>query len=83
MKNIAKERNISLDGIFYVGNDVNDYYAMDICGYTACPSDSHSLIKNNVDYILKAKGGHGIVREILEDVFQLNILKLLKKLKDE
>ena len=50
---------------------------MQICGYTACPADSHQKIKEISTIILKTLGGHGIVRELLEEVFQLNFIQIL------
>ena len=48
------------------------------CGFSACPSDSHPEIKKISQFKLKANGGDGIVREILEDIFKLQLLKYLE-----
>ena len=77
IKQLTKEKKINLKNILYVGNDLNDFLAMNLCGYSACPSDSHNLIKENSDIILKKKGGNGIVRELIEEVFKLDIIKIL------
>ena len=37
IKELVDANNYNLDKILYVGNDVNDYLAMKICGFTACP----------------------------------------------
>jgi len=74
---ISKEFDCELDKIVYVGNDLNDFLAMSICGLKICPADSHIRIKDLSDICLKTIGGHGIVREILEDIFDLDVLKLL------
>jgi YrbI family 3-deoxy-D-manno-octulosonate 8-phosphate phosphatase len=67
----------SLNNILYIGNDLNDYKSMEICGYSACPSDSHKLVKSIAGYTLKSKGGHGVAREILEELFELNLIEIL------
>ena len=77
IKELAKEKKIHLNNILYVGNDLNDYEAMQLCGYTACPSDSHEIIKSIANIVLKTSGGNGVVRELLEDIFQLNFIKIL------
>ena len=77
IKQLAKKGNFNLQKTLYIGNDLNDYRAMQLCGYTACPSDSHQKIKGISTIILKTSGGNGIVRELLEDVFQLNFIKIL------
>lgn len=74
---ITQKGKISLDRVFYVGNDLNDFNLMKLCGYTACPSDSHKLIRENSKVVLKAKGGNGVAREIVEDVFSLDINQIL------
>jgi len=74
---LSKEKNYKLENIFYVGNDLNDFRVIEKCGYSACPDDSHSKIKNLARFQLKTIGGQGVVREILEDVFKLDFLKIL------
>jgi len=64
--NYLKINNIKSSRCLYLGNDINDYDAMKICRYRACPSDSHPLIKKIATNILKAKGGDGVVRELIE-----------------
>ena len=77
IKDIADKNNYNVKNILYVGNDINDYHAMQLCGHTACPADSHFKIKEISNFVLRAKGGDGIVRELLEDVFQLDFIQLL------
>jgi len=75
--NYANNNNISLKRILYIGNDVNDVAVMKICGYTACPSDSHDVILNLANYTLSSRGGEGVIRELIEHAFQINIFELL------
>ena len=77
LKSLAKEQNYNMDRILYIGNDLNDYYAIKICGFSVCPADSHQAIKDIVDIILKTSGGMGVARELLEDVLALNLIKIL------
>jgi 3-deoxy-D-manno-octulosonate 8-phosphate phosphatase (KDO 8-P phosphatase) len=73
----AKENGYSLNRTLYVGNDINDYLAMKLCGYSICPADSHKDIKNISNIVLKSSGGNGVIREILEDVMGLNFIEIL------
>jgi 3-deoxy-D-manno-octulosonate 8-phosphate phosphatase (KDO 8-P phosphatase) len=77
LKKLAKLNGYNLKNIFYVGNDLNDYYAMESCGFSACPIDSHIKIKEISNIILKTRGGEGVVRELLENVFDLDFIKIL------
>ena len=50
---------------------------MKLCKFSACPADSHYLIKKQSNFILKKKGGEGVVTEILEKIFNLNLVKYI------
>jgi len=71
------EKRLNLSKLLYVGNDLNDYRAMRLCGYSVCPADSHKRIKEIATVTLKTKGGQGVVRELLEEVLQLDIVEVL------
>jgi len=77
IRELASKEGFDLERVLYVGNDVNDYWIMQECGYTACPSDSHLIIKQNATVILDAQGGAGVIRELLEDVLELNFINIL------
>ena len=66
LQKYCTENNYDLHNISFVGNDINDMEAMKISGVTFCPSDAHESIINISDHVLKAKGGHGVVRELLD-----------------
>ncbi len=74
---LADQKKYDLSRIFYIGNDLNDFQVMRACGYSACPSDSHELIKQEATKVLKSNGGKGVAREIIEDVFSIDLIKLL------
>ena len=77
IKKLVNKNSYNLKNILYVGNDLNDYLVMQLCGYTICPADSHPKIKEISNVVLKANGGNGIVRELLEDVLSLDFIKIL------
>ena len=77
LKELEQNNDLSFKKICYVGNDINDYGAMKLCGLKVCPSDSHNKILEISDIVLNTKGGYGIVRELVEDVFQVDMLKIL------
>ena len=77
IKEVVREGGYNLKNILYVGNDLNDYLVMKICGYTACPADSHKIIKSIATIVLKTKGGNGVVRELLEDVLLVDFIQVL------
>ena len=77
IKKLAVDNSYSLKNILYVGNDLNDYLVMQLCGYSVCPADSHTKIKSVSSIILSTNGGDGIVRELLEEVLNLDFIKIL------
>ena len=81
LKQLIEKEGLDLKNILYVGNDLNDYLVIQLCGYSACPADSHSKIKNVSSIILGTNGGDGIVRELLEEVFNLDFIKILYQTK--
>lgn len=76
---LAENEGFSFNRILYVGNDLNDFLAIQHCGYSACPADGHLKIKNIVTFKLRTRGGEGVVRELLEEVLQLDFIKILYK----
>ena len=74
---LAEMKKYKLENILYVGNDLNDYKAMQHCGFRVCPADSHIDIKNIANIVLLSKGGDGAVRELIEIHFKINFLDLL------
>lgn len=63
---LSQNLNLRLDEIAYIGDDVNDYYVMQMVGFSACPSDAVESIKGISDYLCKFSGGNGAMREFAE-----------------
>jgi len=76
---LSIEKSYDMSKLLYIGNDLNDYLVMKECGFTACPSDSHNKIKEVADIVLRSKGGNGVIRELLEGVFDLDFIGILYK----
>ena len=77
VNDLAIKYGHDVEKLCYVGNDVNDYKVMKYCGFSACPSDSHLSIIDIADIVLTSKGGDGVLRELLEDHFNINFIKTL------
>ena len=77
LEELSREKGYNLSKFVYVGNDLNDFHAMKLCGLKICPSDAHIKIKNISDVVLDVQGGNGVVREILENIFSLDLLNFL------
>ena len=50
----------------YMGDDVVDLAILRACGFSATPGDGHAEVRREVDYVCRAGGGRGAVREVCE-----------------
>ena len=66
LREFSDTTGFPLEGIGFIGDDVNDLGAMAISGFSAAPADAHPLVLNAVTYIAKSSGGRGVVREVLD-----------------
>ena len=72
LRMLVDSETLDLATTMYVGNDVNDLPAIQLCGFSACPSDAHAAVKTAVTQVLQTPGGQGVTREIIEKILQLN-----------
>ena len=63
------ENSISRQQIGYIGDDVNDIPSMKLCGWVGCPADSCKEVKEIANYVSPMLGGHGAVRDCIENLF--------------
>lgn len=66
LEKIAEKYGVSSENVAYIGDDINDLQCMQWCGLSACPSDAVEEVLEKVDYVCKAQGGRGAVREFIE-----------------
>ncbi len=59
-----KEKNLSWNDVWYIGNDVNDLGAIEKAILSISPADAVKKVRKTVDVILKTNGGYGILSEI-------------------
>jgi len=72
IKQILKKKKIKNEEAAYIGDDENDYEAMLLCKYKACPNNATKRIKEISDFISKYDGGYGAVREYCEYILTNN-----------
>jgi 3-deoxy-D-manno-octulosonate 8-phosphate phosphatase (KDO 8-P phosphatase) len=66
LKKYCTENNVELADVLYVGNDINDLYAMRAVGFPVCPADAQHSIRAIAKLQTKAGGGQGVVRELAD-----------------
>lgn len=62
----------SYNNVLYMGDDIPDYAAMQLCGLPCCPNDAVAEIRAVSKYISPLNGGKGCVRDVIEKVLKLN-----------
>jgi N-acylneuraminate cytidylyltransferase len=60
-----KQKGLSWNDIWYIGNDINDLGAIKRASLSLCPADSVKKVRKTVDVVLKTNGGYGILEEIV------------------
>ena len=66
IREFSEAASVPLEDICFVGDDVNDLSALRLAGFSAAPADAHRLVLEAVDFVAKAGGGRGAVREVLD-----------------
>ncbi len=57
--------------VLVMGDDIPDYPMMMLAGVKCCPADAVEEIKQIADYISFQPGGHGCVRDVIEQTLRL------------
>lgn len=63
--------DIRPEQILYMGDDIPDLYPMRKVAMPTCPQDAVPEIKEISKYISHKKGGHGCVRDVIEQVLKV------------
>ncbi|MBP5677746.1 MAG: HAD hydrolase family protein [Bacteroidales bacterium] len=66
------ENNLDDSQVLYMGDDLPDYPLVVRAGVGTCPADAAVEIKEAADYISLYDGGHGCVRDVIEQVLRLH-----------
>lgn len=70
IKSFMSDNNIKSENIGYIGDDLNDYQAMKLCGFIGCPSDACDEVKEIADYVSNVKGGYGAFRDVVSYILK-------------
>ena len=72
MNYLSKHKDIALDDVAFIGNELNDFDVMQKVGIKISPSDAAKEILELADYITSARGGEGVIREIFGKLVEEN-----------
>lgn len=71
IKNIIKQKNLKINNVAFIGNDLNDLAAIKYLKHTFCPKDSDELVIKYSNHCLKKNGGEGVIKEFFKTIFSL------------
>ena len=63
-----KNLNLKAEEVAYIGDDLKDIPVMEAVGLSACPADAVKQVIAIADVVLSKNGGHGCVREFVEEI---------------
>ena len=67
-----KQKELSWNDVWYIGNDVNDLGAIERANLSLSPADAVKKIRRTVDIVLQTNGGSGILSEIATELEKTN-----------
>lgn len=70
------ENQKTMQGLIYVGNDLNDLAAMRLSGFSVAPSNAHPVIQRQANFVLEQKGGEGFVRAFVEQLLRVEQMSI-------
>lgn len=66
LRHLAEKHGLSPQEVGFIGDDWNDWPALEWAGCTFAPSDAFEAIRQRVDWVASSPGGRGAVREVIE-----------------
>lgn len=72
MLEVMEKYNCTKENAAYIGDDVFDIPCMEQCAISACPADAVLEVKDICQYVCRNTGGHGAVREFIEQLKSIN-----------
>jgi 3-deoxy-D-manno-octulosonate 8-phosphate phosphatase (KDO 8-P phosphatase) len=72
LNSYCSSKNITLENVLYMGDDMPDIDCIKSASIGTCPNDAVPEIREVADYISHVNGGHGCVRDVMEQVLKIN-----------
>ena len=70
IREFVADYGVDLENVIYMGDDIPDLECMRLVGVPVCPSDAAMEVVEASRYISEFNGGHGAVRDIIEQVMR-------------
>ena len=66
LREFALRHDVGLDEVCFIGDDVNDVSALEICGLAVVPADAHPAALARAAVVTTRPSGGGSVREVVD-----------------
>jgi 3-deoxy-D-manno-octulosonate 8-phosphate phosphatase (KDO 8-P phosphatase) len=70
VRDFAARHDLELAEICFIGDDVNDVPALEICGLAVAPANAHAAASAAASVVTTRPGGSGAVREVIDDLLR-------------
>jgi 3-deoxy-D-manno-octulosonate 8-phosphate phosphatase (KDO 8-P phosphatase) len=70
LNDFITRRDVKLENVMYMGDDIPDYNVMRMVGLPVCPADACEEIKAISRYVSDAAGGAGCARDVISQVLK-------------
>ena len=66
MREVLEQKNIKVENVIYIGNDLNDLPCFEVAGWSVAVADAYPAVLRAADHVLSKTGGHGALRELID-----------------
>jgi len=70
LREIQRKNNLKPHQCCFIGDDIPDLAAFSVCGVRVAVADASQDLKKQATFITQNKGGHGAVREVVENIMR-------------
>ena len=70
MEEVRRRHGIQTDEVAFIGDDLFDLSLLNTVGFSAAPRNALPEVRRAVDFVTKASGGDGAVRELIDMIIK-------------
>jgi len=68
LEEAMSQESLAASQVAFMGDDLTDLPVLRKVGLSAAVADAPLEVRSRVDYVSRARGGHGAVRELIEQI---------------
>jgi 3-deoxy-D-manno-octulosonate 8-phosphate phosphatase (KDO 8-P phosphatase) len=75
VRDFATRHDLDLSEVCFIGDDINDVPAMEICGLGVAPIGAHPAARSSASIVTDRAGGRGAVREFIDSLLDSGVAR--------